>query len=182
MAIQTLKAGTYELALGDVLVPSELLGDITVNYDEATTEASTQAGTRVVPLGKPATAEATFTLYLPSIDYLQNLWEEAYTAKSGTGDAGNIIFGNGSCQTREGLPINIHNVCDSTDANDIHIYNGIVKQTFNPTLSAGEVLQVESTIYMQPTDNGYIRLGSGDPTQKSHYDVASQSTVAGEES
>lgn len=182
MSVQTLKAGTYELSLGDVLVPSELLGDLTINYDEQTAEASTQAGTRVIPLGKPATAEGTFTLYLPSMDYLQNLWEEAYTAKSGTGDAGNIIFGNGSCQTREGFPINIHNVCDKTDANDIHIFNAIVKQTFNPTLSAGEVLQVESTFYMQPTEYGYIRLGSGDPTQKSHYDTASESTVAGEES
>jgi len=182
MSVQTLKAGTYELSLGDVLVPSELLGDITINYDESTAEASTQAGTRVIPLGKPATAEATFTLFLPSIDYLGNLWEEAYTAGTGTADGGNIIFGNGSCQTRSGLAINIHNVCDKTDANDIHIFSGIVKQTFNPTLSAGEVLQVESTIYMQPTDNGYIRLGTGDTTQKSHYDVASQSTVAGEES
>lgn len=182
MSVQTLKAGTWELAIGDVLIPAELLGDITVNYDEATAEANTQAGTVVYPLGKPATAEATFNLYLPSMDYLQNLWAEAYTAKSGTGDAGNVIFGNGTCQTRTGLPINIHNVCDKTDANDIHIYSGIVKQTFNPTLSAGEVLQIESTIFMQPTEYGYVRLGSGDPTQKSHYDVATESTVAGEES
>ena len=115
MSVQTLKAGTYEVSIGDVLVPAELLGDITVNYDEATAEASTQAGTRVVPLGKPATAEATLTMYLPSIDYLQNLWAEAYNAPSGTQPTGNIIFGDGSCQTRTGLPINIHSVCEKTD-------------------------------------------------------------------
>lgn len=182
MPIQSLKAGTYEVGIGDVLVPAELLGDITINYDEATTEANTQAGTRVMPLGKPATAEATLTLYLPSIDYLQNLWSEAYNAPSGTQLTGNIIFGDGSCQTRSGLPINIHNVCEKTDDNDIHIFAGIVKQTFNPTLSAGEVLQIETTIYMQPTQDGYIRLGTGDLTATSHYDVASESTVAGEES
>ena len=182
MSIQALKAGTYELSLGDVLIPAQLLGDLSPNYDESTTEASTQAGTRVVPLGKPATAELTFTLFLPSMDYLQNLWEEAYTAGTGTADGGNIIFGNGSCQTRTPIPINIHNVCDKTDKDDIYIYGAIVKQTFNPTLSAGEVLQVECTAYMQPTDNGYLRLGTGDTTQKSHYDTASQSTVAGEES
>lgn len=179
MATQSLKAGTYEMSIGEVLINAELLGDITVNYDEATTEANTQAGTRVMPLGKPATAEATFNLFLPSMDYLKNLWNEAYNAPTGaTQTTGNVIFGNGSCQTREGLPINIHNVCEDTDDNDIHIFAGIVKQTFNPTLSAGEVLQVESTIYMQPTDNGYIRLGTGDLTAPSHWDVASQTTVA----
>lgn len=182
MPIQSLKAGTYEMSIGDVLIPAELLGDIAVNYDEATTEASTQAGTRVMPLGKPATAEATFTLFLPSMDYLKNLWAEAYNAPTSPQTTGNIIFGDGSCQTRTGLPINIHNVCENTDDNDIHIFAGIVKQTFNPTLSAGEVLQVESTIYMQPTSNGYIRLGTGDLTAVSHYDVATEATVAGEES
>ena len=182
MATQTLKAGTYEVGIGDVLVPAELLGDITINYDEATTEANTQAGTRVMPLGKPATAEATLTMFLPSLDYLENLWSEAYNAPSGTQASGNIIFGDGSCATRTGLPINIHNVCEKNDDNDIHIFAGIVKQTFNPTLSAGEVLQLETTIYMQPTSNGYIRLGTGDLTQESHYDVASQTTVAGAES
>lgn len=179
MATQSLKAGTYEMSIGDVLIPAELLGDITVNYDEATTEASTQAGTRVMPLGKPATAEATFNLFLPSMDYLKNLWTEAYNAPSGgTQTTGNVIFGNGSCQTREGLPINIHNVCEDTDDNDIHIFAGIVKQTFNTTLSAGEVLQVESTIYMQPTSDGYIRLGTGNLTAPSHWDVSTQATVA----
>lgn len=182
MSVQTLKAGTYEVSIGDVLIPAELLGDITVNYDEATTEANTQAGTRVIPLGKPATAEATLTMYLPSIDYLQNLWAEAYNAPSSTQPTGNIIFGDGSCQTRSGLPINIHSVCEKTDDNDIHIFSAIVKQTFNTTLSASEVLSVETTLYMQPTDNGYIRLGTGDLTQASHYDTASESTVAGAES
>ena len=179
---QNLLAGTYEMAIGDVLIPAELLGDLSPNYDEATAEASTQAGTRTIPLGKPATAEFTFTLYVPSMDYLKVLWEEAYTATSGTGDGGNIIFGGNTCQTRTPLPINIHNLCEKTDKNDIHIFGAIIKQTFNPTLSAGEVLTVECTAYMQPTADGYLRLGSGDVTQKSHYDVATEATVAGEES
>ena len=180
--MQPLKAGTYEMSIGDVLIPAELLGDISPNYDEATAEADTQAGTRTTPLGKPETAELTFTLYLPSLDYLKTLWEEAYSAGTGTQTTGNIIFGGNSCQSRTPLPINIHPVCDKTDDNDIHIYAGLVKQTFNPTLSGTEVLNIESTIFMQPTSNGYIRLGTGDLTQPSHYDVASESTVAGEES
>lgn len=180
--MQPLKAGAWEMSIGDVLIPAELLGDISPNYDEATSDADTQAGTRTTPLGKPETAELTFTLYLPSLDYLKTLWDEAYNAGTGTQTTGNVIFGNGSCQTRTALPINIHLVCEDTDDNDIHIFAGIVKQTFNPTLSGTEVLSIESTIFMQPTSNGYIRLGTGDLTQVSHYDVASESTVAGEES
>lgn len=179
--MQALKAGTYEMSIGNVLIPAELLGDISPNYDEATAEADTQAGTRTMPLGKPETAELTFTLFLPSIDYLKTLWSEAYNAGTGVGQTtGNIIFGDGGCQTRTPLPINIHMVCDETDDNDIHIFAGLVKQTFNPTLSSSEVLQIESTIFMQPTDNGYLRLGTGDLTQPSHWDVASQTTVANE--
>lgn len=177
--METLQAGTYEMSIGDVLIPAELLGDISPNYDEATAEASTQAGTRTIPLGKPATAELTFTLFLPSIDYLKTLWDEAYNAPTGASQTtGNVIFGNGSCATRTPLPINIHNVCEDTDDNDIHIFGGIVKQTFNPTLSAGEVLTVESTIYMQPTEDGYIRLGTGDLSKPSHWDTTTQATVA----
>lgn len=177
--MQPLKAGTYEMSIGNVLIPAELLGDISPNYDEATVSSDTQAGTRTTPLGKPATAEMTFTLFLPNIDYLKTLWDEAYNAGTNPQTTGNIIFGNGSCQSREALPINIHPVCDDNDDNDIHIFAGIVKQTFNPTLSGTEVLQVESTIFMQPTSDGYIRLGTGDLAQESHWDVATQATVAG---
>lgn len=175
--MENLMAGTYEMSIGDVLVPASLLGDLSPNYDEATAEANTQAGTRTIPLGKPATAELTFTLYLPSIDYLKTLWEEAYNAPTSPQTTGNIIFGKGSCETRTPLPINIHNVCEDTDDNDIYIYGAIIKQTFNPNLSAGEVASIECTAYMQPTENGYIRLGTGNLTAPSHYDTATESTV-----
>lgn len=174
---QTLLAGTYEMSIGNVLIPAELLGDLSPNYDEATAEANTQAGTRTIPLGKPATAELTFTLFLPNIDYLKVLWEEAYSAGTSPQTTGNIIFGKGSCETRTPLPINIHNVCEDTDDNDIHIFGAIVKQTFNPTLSAGEVASIECTAFMQPTSDGYLRLGTGNLTAPSHWDVATEATV-----
>ena len=171
--MQPLKAGTYEMSIGKVLIPAELLGDISPNYDEATTDADTQAGTRTTPLGKPETAELTFTLYLCEHYVISKL------RHGGVNNKHVIIFGNGSCQTRTALPINIHNVCEDNDDNDIHIFAGIVKQTFNPTLSGTEVLSIESTIFMQPTSDGYIRLGTGDLTQESHWDVTTQATVAG---
>lgn len=172
----TLLGGKYELAIGATLIPAELLGDITVNYEEGTMEASTQAGTRRQPSGKADTAEVTFTLFLPSMDYLKVLFADAY--KAGTGKSGGqIVFGSGSCSTPTPLPINIHPVCDSTDDNDIHIFAGLIDMKFNPTLSTSDTLSIESTINMQPTDNGYLRIGTGDTTAPSHYDVATQKTV-----
>lgn len=173
----TLMGGKYEMSIGATTIPASLLGDISPNYEEGTLEASTQAGTRTQPSGTADTAELTFTLYLPSIDYLKTLWADAYNAGTGTTQtSGNIIFGGGSCSTRAALPINIHPVCESNDNNDIHIFAGLVKMTFNPTLTSGEFVSIEATISMQPTENGYMRLGTGDLTQPSYWDATSQST------
>ena len=174
-----LLGGKWEMAVGSVLIPASLLGDITPNYAEGLYEVETQAGTRKQPNGKAETAEMTFTLYLPSIDYLKVLFSEAYNAPSGTQKTGNIIFGSNSCSTISPLPINLHPVCEDNDNNDIHIYAGLINASFNPSLTTGEVASIETTIYMQPTANGYIRLGTGDTTQESHYDVASQTTKPG---
>ena len=174
-----LLGGKWEMAVGGVLIPASLLGDITPNYAEGLYEVETKAGTRRQPNGKAETAELTFTLYLPSLDYLKVLFSEAYTAGTGSQETGNIIFGSDSCSTTTPLPINLHPVCEDNDNNDIHIYAGLINAVFNPSLTTSDVVSVETTIYMQPTANGYIRLGTGDTTQESHYDVDSQSTVPG---
>lgn len=176
--LNTLMGGKYEMSIGSVLIPAQLLGDISPNYEEGTLEAETQAGKRTIPSGKAETAELTFTLFLPNVDYLKNLWAEAYNEPEGN-ETGNVIFGGGSCSTRSPLPINIHPVCEKNDNNDVHIFAGLVAMKFNPTFSTGDVVSVETTISMQPTNEGYMRLGTGDLTQESHYDVASQTTVAG---
>lgn len=173
-----LMSGKWEMSIGNTLIPAQLLGDISPNYEEGTLEASTQAGTRKQPSGKADTAELTFTLYLPNIDYLKVLFEDAY--QKPTGDlqkTGAIVFGSNSCSTRKPLPINIHPVCEKTDDNDIHIFAGLVATTFNPTLSTSDAVSVEATIQMQPTDDGYFRLGTGDLSKPSRWDVATQATV-----
>lgn len=178
---ETLLAGKWEMSIGNTLIPAQLLGDISPNYEEGTIETETQAGTRTQPSDKASTAELTFTVYLPSIDYLKVLWADAYNAPTETAQAtGNIIFGGNSCTTRTPLPINIHPVCEDTDNNDIHIFAGIVNQTFNPTLSTSDAVAVETTISVQPTEDGYIRLGTGNLAAPSHWDVATQSTVVNE--
>lgn len=171
------------MSIGNVLIPAQLLGDITPNYAEGTLEAETQAGTRRQPSGKAETAELTFTMYLPSIDYLKVLWPEAYNEPTAAAQTtGNIIFGGNTCSTTSPLPINIHPVCESDDNNDIHIFAGLVNQTFNPTLSTSDAVAIETTITMQPTNQGYFRLGTGDLSQPSHWDVTTQTTVPNSES
>lgn len=178
MNTDALLAGKWELAIGSTLIPAQLLGDITPNYEEGTVEAETQAGTRTQPSGKASTAELTFTLYLPSMDYLKAIYADVYNDPTDDSqETGNIIFGSSTCTTTTPVPINIHPVCDTTDDNDIHVYAGLVHHTFNPTLSTSDAVAVETTISMQPTENGYLRLGTGDLSQPSYYDVTTQSTV-----
>jgi hypothetical protein len=164
---ETLLAGQWELSIGSVLIPTQLLGDITPNYAEGTMEAETQAGKRTQPSGKAETSELVFTLFLPSMDYLKSVFEIAETDP--------IIFGNGSCSTRTARPINIHPVCNAKDAkDDIHIYAGLVMTSFNPTLSTSDALQVEVTVQAQPTSNGYFLLGYPDPGTPQYWDVTTQ--------
>ena len=174
----TLMGGKYEMSIGATLIPAQLLGDISPNYEEGTLEAATQAGTRKQPSGKADTAELTFTLYLPSMDYLKVLWADAYQQPtSALQKTGAVVFGSGSCSARQALPINIHPACEATDDNDIHIYAGIVAMKFNPTLSTSDAVSVEATIQMQPTANGYFRLGTGNLAAPSKWDVTTQTTV-----
>jgi hypothetical protein len=158
------------LSVGSVLIPAQLLGDITPNYAEGTMEAETQAGTRRQPSGKAETAELTFTLFLPSIDYLKVIFDVA--------EDDPIVFGKGSCTSRTPRPINVHPICNGQDAkDDIHILAGSVVTNFNPTLSTSDAVQVEVTIQSQPTNDGYFVLGYPDPTTPQYWDVTTEAWV-----
>lgn len=176
MSVQKIMAGQWELAIGNVLIPANLLGELAITYEEGTSEADTQAGTVTTPNGKAETAEATTTIYLPSFDYLKNIYSDLYTVGTGTGNTGNVIFGSNSCSTQEPVEINIHPVCEVDDANDIH-FSALIMHNFDLTLSTSDPVSIETTMYLQPTEsNGRLRVGTGDLTQRSYYDVTSQTT------
>lgn len=177
-----LLAGNYELAIGNTVLPPEILGDMSPNYSEGEITAETQAGTTTTPNGKAETSEFTFTMFLPqqnAAKYLGIIFPEAYNAPTGDSQtSGNIEVGSKACQSRTPQPMNIHNVCDKTDDNDIHIPAGLAKIAFNPTFSTSEAAQLEITVYMQPDENGMrFRFGTGDLTQPSRYDPTTQKTV-----
>lgn len=177
-----LMAGTYELAVGDTVIPAELLGDLNPNYSEGEISADTQAGTITTPNGKADTSEFTFTMFLPATNaqmYLGRVWKELYNEPtSETQKSGNITVSSRSCQTRTPIPYNIHNICETTDDNDIYIPAGLAKVSFNLSLTVNDAVQIEVTVYMQPDENGdRFRFGTGDLSQPSKYDPTTQKTV-----
>lgn len=176
MATTTIMAGKWEMSIGNVLIPAELLGELSISYKEGTSEADTQAGTITTPNGKAETAEATTTIFLPNFDYLKNIYSDLYTAGTGENNAGNVIFGANSCKTQTPVEVNIHPVCETNDNNDIH-FSALIAHTFDLTLSTSDPVSIETTMYLQPTDaNGRLRVGTGDLTQESYYDTTDETT------
>lgn len=177
-----LLAGTYELAVDSTVLPPEVLGAMSPNYQEGSISATTQAGTITTPSGNPETSEFTFTLFLPkenAVEYLAALWPSAFNAPTSENQkTGNIEFGRSSCRARVPVPYHIHNICDDTDDNDIHIPAGLALIQFNPSLAPQEAVSVEITVAMQPDENGVrFRFGTGDLSQPSKYDATTQTTV-----
>lgn len=171
--------GKVEIAIGSLLIPTQLIENYKPNFVEGVRESRSLAGVRKRPSGTFETAEASFTLLVPNMDYLKTLWNHAYTAKSGTGTSGNIIFGSNQCRSIAPLPINIHPVCETTDNNDEHIYKGYVLMKWDAERNDTDDLKIETMIYAAPNDDGqYLRLGTGDLTQPSKYDVETMTTVA----
>lgn len=176
-----LQAGNYELAVGNTLIPSDLLGDLIPNYSEGEISSNTQGGVTVTPNGKAETSQFQFTMYLPqdgALELLGAIWPELYTAATDSNGGGQLNFGSASCRTRTPVPMNIHNKCEPNDKHDVYIPAALAKIEFNPTFSATAVSQITVTVYMQPDANGNrMRYGRGDLTQLSRYDVTTGKTV-----
>lgn len=169
--------GAVDLALGTSVIPADLLGDITPNFTEGTRSSETLGGNRTTPSGRYDEATLTFTLYVPSFDYLKAIWPDNYNAGTG-GVPGNLVFGSGKCASRTPVVANLHYVCDEDSRNDTHIYRVLAAATWNPTHNATDGLAVEVTLYAQPNEDGnYYQLGSGNLTQATLWDAETQTWV-----
>lgn len=170
--------GPAEVAINNVAIPASLLSEVSVELTEGTRERETLGGTFTKPSGTLETAQVMFTMYLPSMDYLKNIFPNRYNAPSGEQDTGNIIFNSDNCAETESGPVNIHYTCEPLDNNDVYLYNGVAQLNFNPTYNASDDLTIEVTIFAQPDDDGNIaRLGTGDLTSDSYYDPLTEDTV-----
>ena len=170
--------GKAELAIGNVVIPPEMLGDIKVSFKEGSRESKSLAGVRKKPSGTYETAEVKTTILLPSMDYLKTFWAGAYKQPTNVKQkTGHVIFGSNTCSSRTPLPINIHYTCQKTDDNDIHIFAGLIDMSLDLEYNESDDLKFELMIYAQPTSNGYVRFGTGDLDKPSKYDASTQKTV-----
>lgn len=178
MAQQVVLGGPAEVAINGITVPASLLSEVAVELTEGSRERSTLGGKFTKPSGVLETAEVRFTMYLPSMDYLKNIFPGRYNAPSGEQTTGNIIFSSDTCVETDAGPVNIHYTCEPLDNNDVYIYSGVAALNFNPTYNADDDLTVEVTIYAQPDDSGNVaRMGTGNLTNDSYYDATTQATV-----
>lgn len=182
MSTTVLEGGKYQMSVDNVLIPGDLLGDIAVQYTEAVKERTTQLGTIRTPAGTVEEASMTFTLFLPNIDYLKNIFPENYNEPTNTGAnarTGNLVFGGNSCQTYNTHIFNIHPTCEANDNNDWH-FEGTVNRDFNPTLNGTDDVSIELTVNMSNSEalGGMLRLGTGDLSQNSKWDPTTQATIA----
>lgn len=175
----TILGGAAELALGLSVIPASLLGDITPNFTEGTRSSETLGGNRTSPSGRFDESTLTFTMFVPSMDYLKNIWADLYSAPTGSGTGGNIKLGAGSCATKDPVVANIHYVCDEDSNNDQHMNSVQVAMNWNPTINPSDGLSVEVTLYVQPDEDGvYISLGAGELNRRSLWDAETQAYVA----
>jgi hypothetical protein len=178
--MNTTMGGSAELAFRDKLVPADVLSEITVELTEGTRERTTLAGVFTRPSGTMDSAMATVTIFPPSWDWLgANIIESRYNAPTAPQTEGNIIWNAQTCSgTFDIGPLNIHFICDENDDRDIHFYNAQLVVNINSTYTNSDDLSVELTFHAQPDDDGNVwRLGTGDLTQESIYDVDTESTV-----
>ncbi len=177
--MQNYLGGPAEIAINEALIPAELLSEVSVEFTEGTRDTETLGGKFTQPTGMLDTAQATFTMFLPSMDYLKVLFPNLYNAGSGerVGE-GNIILSTGECLTVENTAVNIHYTCNPIDTNDVFIYSGRVQLNIPLTFNNSDSLSVEVTVFAQPDDNGNVaRLGSGNLTEDSYFDYVTMATV-----
>ncbi len=172
--------GVAEVAINENLIPAELLSEVSVEFTQGTRDTETLGGKFTQPTGMWDTAQVTFTMFLPSMDYLKVIYPDLYNA--GTGERvgeGNLVFNAGDCLTVGSTPVNIHYVCDGdNDKNDVFIYNGLVQVNIPLTWNNSDSQSVEVMVYAQPDDNGdVVRLGSGNLSHDSYFDYTTMSTV-----
>ncbi len=180
MAQLKVLGGPAEVAINGITIPASLLSEVAVEFTEGTRERETLGGTFTKPSGVLETAEATFTLYLPSMDYLKNIFPARYNAPTNAvaQKTGNVVFNSDSCSTTASGPVNIHYTCENNDNNDVHIYEGLALLNFNPTYSVDEDVTIEVTVYAQPDTNGNVgRMGTGNLTTNSVYQASTKTTI-----
>ena len=174
---QTYLGGKVDVSLNGITIPAAFLSDdgVVTTLTEGTREVATMAGTFSQASGVYDESTVVFTVVLPNMNYLKNVFPDLYTASVDRPTAaGQVDFGGDTCSVRENTPVVVHYTCDPNSDNDVYIPNGSVQASVEITQNATDPVTVEVTVNAQPDeDTGLIaRLGTGSLTEPTLFDPA----------
>lgn len=178
----TYLGGKVDVSLNGVTIPAHYLSDdgVVTTLTESSREIPTLAGTFNQSTGTYEEATVVFTVTLPSMNYLKNVFPDMYTASSDRPTiAGQVVFGGDDCTVRENTPVVVHYTCDPNSDNDVYIPNGSVVASAEITQNVTDPVTVEITVNAQPDNDGVIAiLGTGSLSEPTLWDPVLEQYVA----
>lgn len=175
--------GKVDVSLNQITIPAQYISDdgVKTTLTEGTREIKTMAGTFNQSSGTYDEATSVFSVVLPNMNYLKNIFPDLYTASTDRATvAGQADFGGDSCTTRENTPVVVHYSCAENSDDDVFIPNGSVQASVELTQNASDPVTVEVTVNAQPDDDtGLIaRLGTGSLTGPTLWNAESEAYEA----
>jgi hypothetical protein len=174
----TYMGGKVDVSLNGVTVPAQFISDdgVTTTLTEGTREIATMAGTFTQASGTYEEASVEFSITLPNMNYLKNVFPDLYTASTDRAAvAGQTVFGGDSCSTRANTPLVVHYTCDANSDNDVFVPNASVLASIELNQNASDPVTVTVTANAQPDDNGVIAiLGTGSLTEPTLWNAATE--------
>lgn len=166
--------GKVDISMFGVTLPAKFVSDdgATTTATEKVREIPTMAGTIRVPTGIYDEAKTEFTIVLPNMDFLKNVFPDLYQAGTGTQTRGRVAIGGNTCVARENTPLVVHYTCSGNSDNDVYLPNAAVTASFELTQNASDPVKVMVTANAHPddTDGVLMYLGTGDLTEKTLWD------------
>lgn len=167
---QTYLGGKVDVSINGVTIPAALIsGDgVTTTLTEATREIETMAGTFSQATGTYEEATVVFSVVLPSMNYLKNIFPDLYTASTDRPqDAGQTVFGGNVCSVRDNTPLVVHYSCESNSDNNVFVPNGSVVAQVEMVQNATDPVTVEVTVNAQPDEvtGNLVIFGTGSLTE-----------------
>jgi len=174
----TYMGGKVDVSLNAITIPAQYISDegVTTTLTEGTREVSTMAGTFTQASGVYDEATVVFTVVLPNMNYVKNVFPDLYTASVDRPTvAGQTVFGGDTCTSRANTPLVVHYTCDPNSDNDVYVPNGSVLASVELVQNATDPVTVSVTVNAQPDEDGVIAiLGTGSLTGPTLWDATSE--------
>jgi hypothetical protein len=154
---QSYMGGKVDVSLNGITIPARYLSDdgVVTTFTEGTREIATMDGTITQSSGTFDEATVVFTVVLPNMYYLGNIFPEQFEQSNDRPTvAGRTSFGGDDCTVRANTPLVVHYSCEPNSDNDIFVPNASIQATFELTQNVTDPVTVEITANAQPDDNG----------------------------